>query len=128
MGMRSKDDLHVRGRGADPTRGKGPISWVNLVATGGFATFVYGVYYFMNKDIEEKKKVQEKRTHGKAAIGGDFELVDQDGNRKTNKDFLGKWVLLYFGFTHCPDICPDEIEKMVEVSFHLISCGIESYF
>jgi protein SCO1/2 len=54
-------------------------------------------------------------TAGKPAIGGEWSLIDLDGNLVTNKSFEGKWTLLYFGFARCPDICPSEMVKVGQV-------------
>jgi protein SCO1/2 len=47
---------------------------------------------------------------GKAAVGGPFNLVDHTGQRRTEKDYLGKPMLVFFGFTHCPDVCPSGLQ------------------
>lgn len=60
---------------------------------------------------------ERKQTIGKARIGGPWELVGMDGKLGGSEQLKGNWLLLYFGFTHCPDVCPDSIEKMVEVCF-----------
>ncbi len=49
---------------------------------------------------------------GAAAIGGPFELVNQDGKTVTQQDFKGKYELIYFGYTYCPDVCPTELQAM----------------
>jgi protein SCO1/2 len=46
-----------------------------------------------------------------AAIGGPFTLVDQDGRTVTQDSFAGQWRLMFFGFTHCPDICPTDLAR-----------------
>jgi len=52
------------------------------------------------------------RETGRAAIGGDFLLLDQDGQPRTWQDFRGKPTLIYFGYTYCPDVCPTALQEM----------------
>ena len=52
---------------------------------------------------------------GSSAFGKDFSLVDPDGNVKTLADFKGKVVVMFFGYTQCPDICPTTLTEMQQV-------------
>src|SRR4051812_29114242 len=45
-------------------------------------------------------------------IGGPFALIDQDGRPRTDTDFRGKLLLVYFGFTYCPDVCPTDLQAI----------------
>jgi cytochrome oxidase Cu insertion factor (SCO1/SenC/PrrC family) len=49
---------------------------------------------------------------GAALVGGPFTLTDHTGKQVTEKDFLGRHMLVFFGFTYCPDICPTELQVM----------------
>ncbi|XP_032223345.2 protein SCO1 homolog, mitochondrial isoform X2 [Nematostella vectensis] len=111
--LRSENEPGSRKVYADTSK-VGPITWTS------FAVFLLAggaiVYYVrtLKEEKEKKKEKEKKRSIGKVALGGPFDLIDHHGKPKTDKDFQGKWLLLYFGFTHCPDICPDELEKMAE--------------
>ncbi len=50
-----------------------------------------------------------------AAIGGPFRLVDQNGAAFSDQDLKGKTFLVFFGFTHCPDVCPTTLFEMSEI-------------
>ena len=50
-----------------------------------------------------------------AAIGGPFQLTDQTGQPVTDKSLKGKPTLIFFGFTHCPDVCPTSLFEISEV-------------
>ena len=52
---------------------------------------------------------------GSTAFGKDFSLVDSDGKVRTLADFKGKVVVMFFGYTQCPDICPTTLTEMQQV-------------
>jgi cytochrome oxidase Cu insertion factor (SCO1/SenC/PrrC family) len=59
----------------------------------------------------------------KGPIGGPFTLVDQDGKSRTDADFRGRLLLIYFGFTFCSDACPTELQSMAQAIDRLGPAG-----
>ncbi len=49
-----------------------------------------------------------------ARIGGSFTLTDQDGRKVSDSAFAGKYRLIYFGYTFCPDICPTDVQTLMK--------------
>jgi protein SCO1/2 len=49
---------------------------------------------------------------GTPLVGGGFTLTDQNGQSRSDGEFRGKLMLVYFGFTHCPDVCPLDLQKI----------------
>ncbi|SGZ31683.1 BQ5605_C045g12230 [Microbotryum silenes-dioicae] len=101
---------------SDSTRTRAAVGPFTLRAGAIFAVTGLGLYFYFQK---EKAKIQahKEQEHataniGRPNIGGPFVLTDQDGKCFSDQDMVGKWSLVYFGFTNCPDICPEELDKM----------------
>ncbi|XP_029471779.1 protein SCO2 homolog, mitochondrial [Rhinatrema bivittatum] len=105
---------------ANPSSGAPLKLQTRLLVTGLLTGLVLAGGLYVHLEKEKKQKLQRMQQLKQLAVGqGDFNLVDHSGKPRSKKDFFGQWVLLYFGFTHCPDICPDELEKITSV-VHLL--------
>ncbi|MCE8000181.1 MAG: SCO family protein [Rhodobiaceae bacterium] len=82
---------------------------VFLVAIVGLAIVTAGILY---ATLPTDEGDYPQRSSGAALIGGPFELVMHDGSTVTNETFKGELMLIYFGFTFCPDVCPTELQIM----------------
>lgn len=112
------EDFGQQDSKSDPLKGKNIFTWKYVAIVGVSLGFFGAVNYWVKEQILEKSKQkleEENKGQGKADIGGQFTLIDTNRKPMGSENLKGKWWLLYFGFTHCPDICPDEMEKMAEV-------------
>ncbi|MBA4750584.1 MAG: SCO family protein [Alphaproteobacteria bacterium] len=59
-------------------------------------------------------QVRYQKGNSPVSIGGPFLLVDQHGRPKSSADFRGRYMLVYFGYTYCPDVCPTALYAMTD--------------
>jgi len=103
-----------------PKHPKGIMARVNMVLglLGLVAVVVFGLYTWQGKWRDarvlqfERESLANSDGETGEPIGGSFTLVNQDGKTVTEKDFGGKLLLVTFGFTYCPDVCPTKLQDM----------------
>jgi len=92
------------------------FTWRSAVFTCVVAGGCLGYYDYLKRRKEsESRAVTRHERIGTPRLGGSFELVDRKGETRTDEDLKGQYLLIYFGFTFCPDICPQEMEKQTRV-------------
>ncbi|MBZ3872126.1 Protein SCO2-like protein, mitochondrial [Sciurus carolinensis] len=111
---------HLSGQGPAERGSQGPSQGpglrIRLLITALFGAGLGGAWLAARAEKEQWRQQRRTEALRQAAVGqGDFSLLDHQGQARCKADFRGQWVLMYFGFTHCPDICPDELEKLVQV-------------
>jgi protein SCO1/2 len=82
------------------------IAVVAAAFLSGLLVFLGAIYFVTG---------QGPGTSSTSTIGGPFQLVDQNGAAVTEQDFKGKPFLVFFGYTHCPDVCPATLFEVSEL-------------
>jgi protein SCO1 len=82
---------------------------------------IVGSVYFLSRGPDPR--IGTASSSGRAVVGGPFELVTHHGKPFTNTDVAGRPYLVFFGFTHCPDICPTTLG---ELSVLMVDLGADA--
>lgn len=89
------------------------------IATWAAIAIVAGIWFGFSGILPGTGQVQEPVSTGTAAIGGPFELTSHRGETFDNARLAGKPYLVFFGFTHCPDICPTTLFELTDLMAQL---------
>jgi protein SCO1/2 len=93
-----------------------PVTWASLAICVALGTGLVSFYQSEKERRETESTIgSQTKTIGKAAIGGPWSLFNTNGRLVTDADYRGKFQFVYFGFTRCPDICPNELVKIGKI-------------
>mgnify|MGYP000851892897 CR=1 FL=1 len=92
------------------------IAWVLVGSTVVLVAISYGLQQFMSPPPTAQQATR-------SAITGKFSLIDHTGKSVMEQDFRGKWTLVFFGFTYCPDVCPTTLDKVARLMNRLEKDG-----
>lgn len=96
-----------------------------------FLTMLGTLYFAASFLARQPSNPTQETGSGQAAIGGRFSLTDNHGNPYTDQNLKGHYSLIFFGFTHCPDICPTALSAItgaLDSLYHPISRKITPVF
>jgi len=103
---------------------------VSNAAKRGIVIFLVGLAILLGALVVEYRylnapgaSVAESAAPSGVSIGGPFTLIDQHGATRHAEDFRGKLMLIYFGYTYCPDVCPTELQTMSDALDKLGAAG-----
>ena len=80
-----------------------------LIIAGFFISILILIGLFLTSIL---KKDLQTHYSTEAKMGTPFELIDSNGNKITESAFVGSPTVLFFGFTHCPDVCPTALHRL----------------
>jgi protein SCO1/2 len=83
-----------------------------LMPVGLAIALVLGVYLWRASD--DLPGLGRVVGTGTPSIGAPFTLIDQDGHSRPSADFAGRYMLIYFGYSYCPDVCPTTLSLMAD--------------
>ena len=93
-----------------PERGD---SWLLPLLSGLLVLLLFLLLNLLTmKAPDPVQMMTEQERRNRALIGGPYTLVNHRGETVTDKSFLGRYQLIYFGYTFCPDVCPTELQSM----------------
>jgi protein SCO1/2 len=86
--------------------------WIWLLVAAPMAVMIAFFVFQLTGDNASNSRIAPVRVSGEADIGGPFTLVDHTGRTVTDTDFHDRAMLIYFGYTYCPDVCPFSLQVM----------------
>ena len=95
-------------------QGRPRLAVVITAIIAAIALLAVAVYYV----VAARDRISESRgpaTGGAVQLGGPFALRDQTGRQRTDDEFRGQLMLIFFGYTYCPDVCPTSLQTMSDV-------------
>jgi cytochrome oxidase Cu insertion factor (SCO1/SenC/PrrC family) len=92
--------------------GPGARTWFLIASLFG------GVLLCSNLGVAEEQpsaaQMMDDLMYGRGTVGGPFTLTDQTGRKRSDREFRGKLMIVYFGYTFCPDVCPADLMAITQ--------------
>jgi cytochrome oxidase Cu insertion factor (SCO1/SenC/PrrC family) len=100
-----------------PTASRGEGLRILLAAAMTYVVLI-GVSPALAEDVAPDQvaasQMMEDLMYGRGPVGGPFTLTDQNGQKRSDTDFRGKLMIVYFGYTFCPDVCPADLMAITQ--------------